>query len=116
MTRKIRIESLGVRLPEKVVTTEELMASCRRRPRLDLERITGIVTRRVAVDEYAGDLAVGAARRALAMSRYAPESSTRSSARASRSTTGPTSSRSSRRRRSSSAGPSARRRRSSSTS
>lgn len=73
MTRKIRIESLGIRLPEKVVTTEELMASCRRRPRLDLERITGIATRRVAVDEHAADLAVGAARRALAMSRYAPE-------------------------------------------
>ena len=73
MTPKIRIESLGIRLPEKVVTTGELLSACRRRPRLDLERITGIATRRVAVDEYAADLAIGAARRALAMSRYAPE-------------------------------------------
>lgn len=73
MSKKTKIESLGVYLPEKVVTTEELLASCRRRPRLDLERITGIHERRVAVGEYASDLAVKAARRALAMSRYAPE-------------------------------------------
>lgn len=73
MTPKIKIESLGIQLPEKVLTTEELLAACRRRPRLDLERITGVVTRRVAVDEHAADLAVGAARRALAMSRYAAE-------------------------------------------
>ena len=68
--KKIRIESLGVYLPEKVLTMEELLASCRRRPRWDLERITGIRERRVAVGEYAVDLAVQAARRALAMSRY----------------------------------------------
>lgn len=67
---KLRIESLGVYLPEKVVTTEELMASCRHRPRLDLERITGIRARRVAAGEYAVDLAVKAAERALALSRY----------------------------------------------
>jgi 3-oxoacyl-[acyl-carrier-protein] synthase III len=47
-----------------------LLASCRRRPRWDLERITGIHERRVAVNEYAVDLAVKAARKALAMSRY----------------------------------------------
>lgn len=73
MTPKIKIESLGIELPEKVVTTGELLAACRRRPRLDLERITGVVTRRVAVDACAADLAVGAARRALAMSRYRAE-------------------------------------------
>ena len=73
MPLKIKIESLGLELPETVLTTEELLATCRRRPRLDLERITGITQRRVAVDEYAADLAVGAARRALAMSRYAAE-------------------------------------------
>ena len=66
---KIRIESLGVYLPEKVLTMEELLASCRRRPPWDLERITGIHERRVAVGEYAVDLAVQAARRALALSR-----------------------------------------------
>lgn len=73
MPQKIRIESLGIELPEKVLATEELMSACRRRPRLDLEKITGIERRRVAVDAYAADLAVGAARRALALSRYSAE-------------------------------------------
>lgn len=70
MPQKVRIESLGVHLPEKRLTTQELLAECRRRPRIDLERITGIVERRVAVDEFAADLAIGAAKKALAMSRY----------------------------------------------
>lgn len=70
---KIKIESLGVYLPEKTLTTEALMAACRRRPRVDIERITGITERRVADGEYAGDLAVNAARRALAMSTYRAE-------------------------------------------
>lgn len=73
MPQKIKIESLGIQLPEKALTTEELMAACRHRPRLDLEKLTGIAERRVAVGEYAADLAVGAARKALAMSRYAPD-------------------------------------------
>jgi 3-oxoacyl-[acyl-carrier-protein] synthase III len=68
---KSRIESMGVYLPEKVLTMEALLASCRRRPRWDLERITGIHERRVAVGEFAVDLAIRAAERALAMSRYA---------------------------------------------
>lgn len=70
---KVKLESLGVYLPEKSVTTEEVLAACRSRPRLDLERITGIHERRVAVGEYAGELAIKAARRALAMSRWKPE-------------------------------------------
>jgi 3-oxoacyl-[acyl-carrier-protein] synthase-3 len=53
-----------------VLTMEELLASCRRRPPWDLERITGIRERRVAVGEFAVDLAAQAARRALALSRY----------------------------------------------
>jgi len=69
----IRIESLGVYLPEKILTMEELLSSCRRRPRWDLERITGIRERRVAVGEYAVDLGIQAARRALAMSCYRAE-------------------------------------------
>jgi len=68
--QKIRIESLGAYLPEQVLTMEEVLASCRRRPPWDLERITGIRERRMAVGEYAVDLGVQAARRALAMSRY----------------------------------------------
>ena len=69
----IRIESLGVYLPEKRLTMEALLASCRRRPRWDLERITGIHERRVAVGEYAVDLGIKAARQALAMSSYRAE-------------------------------------------
>jgi 3-oxoacyl-[acyl-carrier-protein] synthase III len=67
---KARIESLGVYLPPRSMTTEELLACCRRRPRLDLERITGTRERRVAEGEHAIDLAVKAAMRALAMSRH----------------------------------------------
>lgn len=70
MKSKIRIESLGAYLPEKVLTTEELLRTCRHRPGLDLEKITGIHERRVAVGEYAVDLAVQAARRAMELSRY----------------------------------------------
>lgn len=69
----IRIESLGVYLPEKILTMEELLSSCRRRPRWDLEKITGIHERRVAVGEYAVDLGIKAARQALAMSCYRAE-------------------------------------------
>ncbi len=69
----VRIESLGVHLPEKILTTEALLASCRHRPHCDFERITGIRERRVADGEFASDLAIGAARRALAMSRFRPE-------------------------------------------
>jgi 3-oxoacyl-[acyl-carrier-protein] synthase-3 len=70
MVQRVRIESLGAYLPEMVMTMEELLASCRRRPPWDLERITGIRQRRVAAGEYAVDLAVQAARRALELSRY----------------------------------------------
>jgi 3-oxoacyl-[acyl-carrier-protein] synthase III len=67
---KVKIESLGVYLPPKVLTTEELMQRCVSRPRLDLEKVTGIHERRVAEGEYAKDLGIKAAQRALAMSRY----------------------------------------------
>jgi len=70
MTDKIKIESLGVYLPEKTLSMEDLLRACRQRPRWDLERITGIRERRVAVGEYASDLAIKASQRALAMSRY----------------------------------------------
>ncbi len=73
MPEKVKIESLGVYLPARRLTTEELMRRCAHRPRLDLERITGIRERRVAEGEYAKDLAVKAAERALALSHYAAE-------------------------------------------
>ncbi len=70
---KVRIECLGVHLPGTVLTTAALLDRCRRRPGLDLEAITGIRERRVAVGEHALELAVRAAERALALSRYRPE-------------------------------------------
>jgi 3-oxoacyl-[acyl-carrier-protein] synthase III len=73
MADKIKIESLGVYLPKTVLTTEDLLRTCRRRPGIDLEKITGIHERRIADGEYAVDLAVRAARRALGMSRYRAE-------------------------------------------
>ena len=73
MPTKIKIESLGVYLPPKRMTTEELLQKCVSRPGLDLEKFTGICERRVAEGEYAKDLAVQAAQRALAMSQYQAE-------------------------------------------
>jgi 3-oxoacyl-[acyl-carrier-protein] synthase-3 len=73
MPIKIKFESLGVYLPEAKLTMEDLLRRCRRRPRWDLERITGIRERRVAQGEFAVDLAVKAAKRALAMSRHRAE-------------------------------------------
>jgi 3-oxoacyl-[acyl-carrier-protein] synthase-3 len=66
----IRIESLGVRLPEQVMSMDELLATCRHRPGIDLEKITGIRERRVATGEFALDLGVAAGRRALELSSY----------------------------------------------
>jgi 3-oxoacyl-[acyl-carrier-protein] synthase-3 len=73
MAARIKLESLGIHLPEKTITMEELLQACRHRPHIDLERITGMRERRMAVDEYASDLAVKAAARALEMSRYRAE-------------------------------------------
>jgi len=73
MAEKVKLESLGVYLPEKTITMGELLRACRHRPHLDLERITGMRERRVAEGEFAADLAVKAAERALAMSRYRAE-------------------------------------------
>jgi 3-oxoacyl-[acyl-carrier-protein] synthase III len=71
--QKVKLESLGISLPEKTLTMEELLGACRRRPRLDLERITGVAQRRVAEGQFARDLAIDAARNALALSRYRAE-------------------------------------------
>ncbi len=69
-----RIEAIGVYLPEQVMTTEELLRRCKRRPRWDLERITGIHERRIAGEgEHAVHLATAAAERALAMSRWSAD-------------------------------------------
>lgn len=71
--KNIKIESLGIYLPETVLTTSELLSQCKHPPSLDLEKITGIRERRMAVGEYAVDLAVKSAENALEMSRYSAE-------------------------------------------
>lgn len=66
-----RFESLGLRLPERRVTTEELMATTRHRTNIDLERLTGIRERRIAGEgEDSFTLALEAARDCLAHSQY----------------------------------------------
>lgn len=70
-----RIEAVGLALPERRVSTAELLASRRHRFPLDLEARTGIRERRMCVEgEDSVSLAVDAARDALRYSRYeAPE-------------------------------------------
>ena len=66
-----RFESIGAKLPERRLTTPELMASTRHHNRIDLERLTGIRERRVCgPDETSLTLAIDAARDCLARSRY----------------------------------------------
>jgi 3-oxoacyl-[acyl-carrier-protein] synthase III len=69
-----RIESVGRRLPERHVTTAEVMSSTRHRTRVDLERLTGIHERRwVAPEEDSATLAVEAALDCLAHSEHRAE-------------------------------------------
>jgi len=69
-----RFESVGVKLPERRLTTRELMASTAHRQHIDLERLTGIRERRVgAPGETSFTLAVDAARDCLARSRHRAE-------------------------------------------
>jgi len=69
--RTARLESLGVKLPSRRLTTRELMAGTRHRTNIDLERLTGIRERRVcSPGEDSLTLAVDAARDCLARSRH----------------------------------------------
>jgi 3-oxoacyl-[acyl-carrier-protein] synthase III len=68
------IESLGVYLPDREVSTEDVLRGCRTKVRFPLERLTGIKSRRVAGDsEFALDLAKEAIDRCLATSRFGPD-------------------------------------------
>ena len=72
MTANTSVESLGVYLPEREVSTTEVVRGCRRRMLLPLERLTGIRSRRMAGEtEFSVDLARNAVTRCLAASRYA---------------------------------------------
>jgi 3-oxoacyl-[acyl-carrier-protein] synthase-3 len=69
-----RLECIGVKLPGRILTTRELMASTRHRTSIDLERLTGIRQRHVCSEgEDSYTLAVDAARDCLARSRHAPD-------------------------------------------
>ena len=58
MMRNTVIESLGVYLPPKKMSTEDVVKGCRRPVRFPLERMTGIKSRRVAGGtEFSIDLA-----------------------------------------------------------
>ena len=67
-----RFESIGCKLPDRRVTTQELMASTRHHTHIDLERLTGIREHRVCgPNESSLSLAIDAARDCLAHSAYA---------------------------------------------
>lgn len=66
-----RIESIGRKLPDTRLTTDELMASTRHRTHIDLERLTGIRERRVSRgEEDSLSLATAAALDCLRRSRH----------------------------------------------
>ena len=69
-----RIESVGWKLPDRILTTEELLESMRHHPHIELERLTGVHQRHVCSEgEDSFTLAVGAARDCLAHSQHGPE-------------------------------------------
>jgi len=69
-----RFVGIGASLPERRLTSDELMASTKHRTGIDLERLTGVRERRIAgEDEDSYTLAVGAARNALAYADCAAE-------------------------------------------
>ncbi|MGZ6575697.1 MAG: 3-oxoacyl-ACP synthase, partial [Solirubrobacteraceae bacterium] len=62
-----RFAAIGASVPERRLSTDELMASTRHRTRIELERLTGIRERHVVADgEDSYTLALGAAQDALA--------------------------------------------------
>ena len=68
------IESLGVYLPPKRVTSKEILRSCRNTVLFPLERLTGIRIRHMAGDtEFSIDLARQAIEKCLAKSQYNAE-------------------------------------------
>ena len=68
------IESIGVYLPPKAVSTREILQNCRKPLQFPLEQFTGINSRRMAGEtEFSIDLARKAVANCLAHSRYNPE-------------------------------------------
>jgi 3-oxoacyl-[acyl-carrier-protein] synthase III len=74
MVGKMLIESLGVYLPARVVSTEEVLRGCKVNLRFPLERVTGIEYRHVAGEnEFSVELAHQAILDCLSRSTHAPE-------------------------------------------
>lgn len=72
--RNVVIESLGVYLPPRAVSTEQVLADCVNEVKIPLERLTGIKNRRMAgQDEFSIDLGRKAIADCLSRSSYAPE-------------------------------------------
>jgi len=72
MTNTI-IESLGVYLPPRSITTTEILQDCTTQIRFPLEKISGIKTRRMAgQEEFSLDLAQKAIENCLEKSKYQP--------------------------------------------
>ncbi len=72
--RNIVIESLGVYLPPRAVSTEQVLADCVNEVKIPLERLTGIKNRRMAgEDEFSIDLGRKAIADCLSRSSYAAE-------------------------------------------
>lgn len=72
-TDNMIIESIGIYLPDKVVSTNEVLQGCATKLVFPLERITGIRSRRVAGEtEFSIDLASHAVERCFQLSRYRP--------------------------------------------
>lgn len=68
------IESFGVYLPPRSVSTKEVLKGCKKKVRLPLERLTGIKSRRMAGEtEFSIDLAKKAIGECLGYSKYKPE-------------------------------------------
>jgi len=68
------IESIGVYLPAKIMTTDDVLQGCTNPISFPLERFTGIKTRRVAAEgEFSIDLAKRAVERCLERSKYTPD-------------------------------------------
>jgi 3-oxoacyl-[acyl-carrier-protein] synthase III len=71
--KNIIIESIGVYLPSRTVSTDEVLKGCRNGIRFPIEKITGIKSRRIGgQDEFSIDLAKQAIADCLANSKYNP--------------------------------------------
>ena len=70
-TNGSRFESIGIKLPEKQLSSKELMSSLKHKVNVDFERLTGINSRKVCSQgEDSYTLAVDAARDCLRHSKY----------------------------------------------